>query len=92
MREFISNTIKMEDLKKALQENKVIIGKDRVLKKLRIGKLERVYLASNCPLQMKEDIKHFAKINNIKVVEAKENNEQLGIICKKQFSISVLGY
>ena len=41
---------------------------------------------------MKEDIKHFAKINNVKVVEAKEDNEQLGIICKKQFSISVLGY
>ena len=82
----------MEDIKKALQEEKVIIGKDRVLKKLRIRKLEKVYLASNCPLQAREDIKHLAKIYNIKVVEAKEDNEQLGIICKKQFSISVLGY
>ena len=82
----------MEDLKKALQENKVIIGKDRVLKKLRIGKLNKVYLASNCPSIIKDDIKHLAKINKIQVIEAKQDNEQLGIICKKPFSISVLGY
>lgn len=82
----------MEELKKALQEEKVIIGKDRVLKKLRIGKMEKVYLSSNCPLQARDDIKHLAKIHNIKVVEAKEDNEQLGVICKKPFSISVLGY
>ena len=82
----------MEDLKKALQENKVIIGKDRVLKRLRIGKLEKVYLASNCPKSFKDDIKHLADIHKIKVIESNSDNEQLGIICKKQFSISVLGY
>ncbi len=82
----------MEDLKKALQENKVIIGKDKVLRKLRIGKLEKVYLASNCPKYLKEDAMHLAKIHQIKLKEMQENNEQLGIICKKQFSISILGY
>ena len=82
----------MEDLKKALQEKKVIIGKDRVMKKLRIGKLQKVFLASNCPKIAKEDIIHLAKLHKIEVVDAKVDNEQLGIICKKQFSISVLGY
>lgn len=84
--------IKMEDLKKALQEDKVIIGKDRVLKRLRVGKLSKVYLASNCPKLVKEDVNHLAKLYKIQVVQAKENNEQLGTICKKTFSISVLGY
>ena len=82
----------MEDLKKALQDNKVIIGKDRVLKKLRIGKLEKVYLSSNCPEVLKEDINHLAKIHKIKVIETGKDNEQLGTFCKKTFSISVLGY
>jgi len=82
----------MEELKKALQENKVIIGTERVLKKLRIGKLQKVYLASNCPKNTREDIKHLAKLYNIQINEMKEDNEQLGIICKKPFSISVLGY
>ena len=82
----------MEDLKKALQEKKVIIGADRILKKLRNGKLERVYLSSNCPEILKEDIKHLSKLHKIQVKELKEDNEQLGLVCKKQFSISVLGY
>ncbi len=82
----------MEDLKKALQENKIIIGADRVLKKLRVGKLEKVYLSSNCPMRMKEDIEHLAKLHKISVISMKEDNEQLGTICKKPFSISVLGY
>ena len=51
-----------------------------------------VYLASNCPQVVKEDVKHYANLYNIKVIEAKENNEELGVICKKHFSISVLGY
>ncbi len=82
----------MEDLKKALQENKVIIGTDRVLKRLRIGKIKKVFVASNCPQILREDIKHLAKLHKIEVAETKEDNEQLGVICKKQFSISVLGY
>ncbi len=82
----------MEDLKKALQENKVIIGKDRVLEKLRTGKLEKVYLSSNCPKMVKEDIKHLADIHKIKVIETSSDNEQLGTICKKPFSISVACY
>ena len=82
----------MEDLKKALQTNKVIIGRDKVLKKLSIGKLQKVFLASNCPENTKEDIKHLSKIHKIDVVETKEDNEELGVICKKTFSISVLGY
>ena len=82
----------MEEIKKALQENKVIIGMDRVLKKLRVGKLQKVYLASNCPQIVKEDIKHLGKLHKIEIIEAEKDNEELGIICKKQFSISVLGY
>ena len=82
----------MKELRQALKDNKVIIGTDRVLKKVRIGKLSIVYLASNCPQVVREDVKHYSKLYNIKVNELKENNEELGTICKKHFSISVLGY
>jgi len=82
----------MEELKKFLKENKVIIGTNQVMKNLKLGKLKQVYLASNCPGNTKEDIKHYAKLNNVKVNELKENNEQLGVVCRKPFSISVLGY
>ena len=82
----------MKELKQALKDNKVIIGTDKVMRMLRNGKLTNIYLASNCPSNTKDDINHYAKLYNIKVNELKENNEVLGIICKKTFSISVLGY
>ncbi|MEK6907417.1 MAG: 50S ribosomal protein L30e [Nanoarchaeota archaeon] len=82
----------MEELKKLIKENKIIIGTNSVMKNLKLGKLKGIYLASNCPKYAKEDIQHYAKLNNVKINELKENNEELGVVCKKPFSISVLGY
>ena len=82
----------MEELKKLLKENKVILGKNQVMRNLKLGRLKQVYLSSNCPNDTKEDIKHYAKINNVKINELSEDNEKLGTLCKKPFSISVLGY
>lgn len=82
----------MENLKKLIKENKIIIGTNKVMKNLKLGRLKEIYLASNCPKYVLEDIKHYSKLNNVKVNELKEDNEQLGTICKKPFSISVLGY
>ena len=82
----------MEELKKLIKENKIMIGTNNVMKNLKLGRLKQIYLASNCPEYTKEDIKHYSKLNNVKVNELKENNEELGIMCKKPFSISVIGY
>jgi len=82
----------MEELKKLNKENKVIMGTNQVMKSLKLGKLKGIYLASNCPNNTKDDIKHYAKLNNVKVNELDENNEALGTICRKPFSISILGY
>lgn len=82
----------MEELKKLLKENTAIIGTNQVMKNLKIGRLKEIYLSSNCPKNTTDDIKHYAKLYDVKVNELKENNEELGTICKKPFSISVLGF
>ena len=81
----------MKDLKEALKDKKTIIGTKRTLKFLKLGKLRKVYIASNCPEDIKDDVDHYAKINDIDVINLKEDNEELGILCKKSFFISVLG-
>ncbi len=80
------------DLKKDLKEKKPIIGSDRTLKALKNGKLERIYMASNTKEDIKEDIKYYSKLANVKVIELKEDNSKLGIICKKPFNISVISF
>jgi len=82
----------MKTLKEAVKEKKVIIGADRTLKALKLGKVKHVYLASNVKQDIKEDVEHYTKLFNIKLVQLNENNEELGLICKKQFSVSVLSF
>ncbi len=81
----------MKDLKEAIKVGKgLIFGTERTLKKLKMNEIKKVYVSSNCPEDILSDIEHYAKIHNIKLEKLKESNEELGIICKKPFPISVL--
>ena len=79
------------ELKKALKGD-VIFGTDRVIKKLKLGKLKKVFLAKNCKEEVKEDILYYAKLAKTEVIELKIPNDEVGMVCRKPFSISVLGY
>ncbi|MBS3150479.1 ribosomal L7Ae/L30e/S12e/Gadd45 family protein [Candidatus Woesearchaeota archaeon] len=82
----------MKDLKEAIKENKgVVLGTQRALKKLKMKSLKRIYVSSNVPEEVLEDIEHYAKLYNIPLVKLKESNEELGVLCRKPFSVSVLG-
>ena len=81
----------MKELKEAIKFGKgLVIGTERTLKKLKMNEVKKVYVSSNCPKDVLDDIEHYSKIHNILLVKLKENNEELGIICKKPFLISVL--
>jgi len=84
----MTNTL---DIKKAIKDKKEIIGTNSVMKNLRAGKLSKVYLTSNCPEEVKENIKQYSKIIKTEVVQLKIANDALGTICKKSFVVSVLG-
>ncbi|MBI4448021.1 ribosomal L7Ae/L30e/S12e/Gadd45 family protein [Candidatus Woesearchaeota archaeon] len=80
----------MSDLKKVLKEQKITIGSEETIKKLKIGKVKKVFLASNCPQKTKTEIMHLAKLANASIEELGIPNEEVGMICKKGFRISVL--
>ena len=81
----------LKELKTKLQENKVIIGTDRVLKGLKSKSLSKVFLASNAPEKIREDVQYYAKLAETSVLELDLDNEELGLFCKKNFMIVVLG-
>jgi large subunit ribosomal protein L30e len=80
----------LQEIKKNLDNDNLIIGYDKTLKNLKLGKISKVYLSVNCPDEIKEDVKRYANINKTDVEILKKNNEDLGVLCKKPFSISVL--
>jgi large subunit ribosomal protein L30e len=81
----------MTDIRKLLADKRLVIGTDRTLKLVRQGKLAKVFLSSNCPSKLKEDLNKYCGLNGIECQDLAVPNEELGVWCKKPFAISVLG-
>ena len=81
----------ISDIKDNIIAKKIVIGKKETLKNLKLGKLQKIFLVSNCPENLKEDIKYYAKLTKTNVVKLQYLNDEFGMLCKKQFSISVAG-
>lgn len=79
------------ELKKEMAEGKAVIGTKEVLAELREEKLGRIYLASNCPAERKEEIKHYAALVKVPVVELEISNEEIGILGKKHYFVAAVG-
>ncbi|MBW3010719.1 ribosomal L7Ae/L30e/S12e/Gadd45 family protein [Candidatus Woesearchaeota archaeon] len=80
----------IDELKERIEKKLVTIGTESTLKNLREGNLEKVFITKNCPEDVREDIKDFSE--EVEIVELDKTNEELGVMCKKQYAISVLGF
>ena len=82
----------LEELKKAIKEKKLTFGTNQTMKGLKLGKLNTVFLASNCSSKVRDDLNHFAKLADVKVIELEIPDDEIGIVCKKRHSVAVLSY
>lgn len=80
----------MNDLKEDLKKGKPIYGTENTVKKIKLGKMKKIYVSSNC--KDKQTLMLYAQQFGVEVVELEENNAQLGVICKRPHLISVLGF
>jgi ribosomal protein L30E len=58
------------------------------LKELRTGGSIEIYMSSNC--RGEEEVRKYSKINETPLHELPITNKELGVLCKKPFSVSVL--
>lgn len=80
----------INEIKELVKTNKVAIGTKETLRLLKEGNVKRVFVTSNCPADVRESIQHYADLCGAAVEELPIPNDELGMICRKQFSISVL--
>lgn len=73
-----------------LKAGNIIIGTARTIKNLRLGKIQKVLLSSNCPSNVEKDVAYYSGLNGTEFCKLEYPNDELGVICKKPFSISVL--
>lgn len=82
---------KLSGLRKKVLENKIVKGTNEVRKKLMENQLEKVFISKNCPADIKEELKKICKSTNTEIEETDMTNEELGTVCRRQYSVSVLG-
>ena len=80
-----------DQLRKLIEEKKVIIGTQNVIKALKQEKLKRLVLASNAAEQTAGMVRRYSEQSGVAIDELSVNNDELGTICKKPFSIALLG-
>ena len=86
----MSEQVSVTELKKILKGENVVIGTQRTLKELKRGAIERVFITSNCPPSVEQDIDYYTSLGSVEKIKLPFPNEELGVICKKPFSISVV--
>ena len=79
------------ELRKLFDGGKLILGNDRTLKRLRKGELSKVFVASNCAEHAKETVRYYAELGKVPFEELGIDDSEIGVVCKKQFSIAVFG-
>lgn len=78
------------ELKKHVGSKNLVLGMDRTMKSMKKGSLKEIFLASNVSKEIKEDIETVAKKSGVKVSNLEINNEEMGVVVKKPFAVSVV--
>ncbi len=82
----------MDELRKALKETTISFGTENTIKRIKNANAKKVFLSSNCPESTRKKIEYYSKLGNIGIIQLDIPNDEIGLICKKPFSISVLCY
>lgn len=86
----MNHEIDTKEIKKILKAGNVVIGTERTIKSLKLGKVQKVLISSNCPANVEKNINYYAGLSGAEFHKLNYPNDELGVVCKKPFFISVL--
>ena len=79
------------EIKTHLGDGRLVLGTKETIKNMKLGKLEKVFLTSNCPEDILKDVEHYSGISGCQTEQLSIPNDELGVICRKEFAVSVAG-
>jgi large subunit ribosomal protein L30e len=82
----------MEQLKDAFKEKTLTYGLRETLKKVKTKKVDTVFVAKDCPEDLRQDLTSNAKISGVNIIELDISSQEIGAVCKKPFPVTVLCY
>lgn len=75
----------------ALRTGRVLLGGERTLAMVRLGRVKLVILSSNCPEGLRRSLEEYAKMASIPVYNHPSTSLDLGMVCGKPFPVSAIG-
>lgn len=79
-----------EEIRRAVETGKVILGSRRTLRLLKLGKGKLVIVASNCPKELKEAAEYYCKLTGIKLYSFPGSSVELGVVVGKPYPVSLM--
>ena len=79
-----------KEIRQALATGEVILGRDRSIEALKLGRAKLVILASNCPAETREDVRYYSKLSGAAVHDYERDGAELGLACGKPFMVSMI--
>ena len=76
-------------IRTALENKKLIIGNDRIIKAL--SKLSSIVVSKNVGNEIAKTISR-ANLEEIEIIKLNVDSSDLSIACKKQFPVSIIGF
>ena len=88
----MAKKISATEIKKMIKAGNIIIGTGKTLKSLKLGRVQKVLVSSNCPARVEKDIAYYSGLSGAEIHKLDYPNDELSVICKKPFAISVLAF
>jgi len=79
-----------KSIRMAVDTGKVLMGADKTVKAALNGTAKLIVIASNCPIQRRQDLKHYSQLSGIPVLDFKGTSIELGTVCGKPFPVSAM--
>lgn len=79
-----------DEIQSAIKSGNAIIGMRESMKHIRNSAPKIIVITENVPATLEKEIKHNAKISNVRLEVFNGSSRDLGTICGKPFPVSVL--
>jgi ribosomal protein L30E len=80
----------IDNIKKAINDNKLLIGQNSTKRALKAGKVSMVVVSKNVQNIVEKELESLCKIGKCEFAKVEKDNLELGVTCRKPFGVSVL--
>lgn len=79
-----------KSIRMAVDTGKVLLGSEKTIKAALSGNAKMIIVASNCPTERKQDLKHYTQLSDVPVLEYVGTAIELGNVCGKPFPVAAM--